>query len=264
MKIPLLDNVIGQSASSLGIAFSGGGARGFAHIGVILAMEKFNIKPDIIAGVSAGAIAASLYGAGLYGKEIIEVFQEFNKLSDFTDWAIPRESILRLDKFRQMLESWLPVRNIEDCRIPTVICATDFDHGKSVGFTKGEMAIRVVASCSIPIIFPPVKLNGVNYVDGGVLRNLPAWAIRENCRTLIGVNCSPLSRKYSYKKSIIDIAFRSYSLMSKANTLQDINLCDHLIQNDGLAQYKTFGVADMKKIIVKGYDSACSLFETLF
>ena len=267
MKISILDNVlttIGLETESVGIAFSGGGARGFSHVGVILALEKFGITPRIISGASAGAIAAALYGAGLNAKEILECFADYSKFTSFTEWSIPTEGILKLNKFEKILSGWLPVRNLEEMKIPTVICATDIDSGKSVGFTKGAIAKRVAASCSIPVIFQPVKINGVNYYDGLLPRNLPAWAIREHCKTLIGSNCSPLDRDYSYKKSLLSIATRTFQLMAKSNVINDIKLCDYVIQNPQLSKYSTFNISDSDDIVRRGYDAACRTLETAF
>lgn len=252
------------SPETIGLALSGGGVRGFAHVGVLMAFESFGRKPHILSGVSAGAIAAALYGAGLTPKEIIECFNEYSKFGDFTEWSIPKEGFFKMKKFAKLLGDWLPVKNLEDMKIPTVICATDLDNGKSVGWGTGEIVPRVVASCSIPVVFHPVRINGVNYVDGGVLRNLPAWAIRKHCDTLFGSNCSPLNRKYKFKNSMIDIALRSYQLMSKANSLQDINICDHIIQTEKMASFRTFELSQMKKVVDYGYDTACRVLETIY
>lgn len=248
---------------TVGLALSGGGARGFAHIGVFMAFERFNIIPDIISGVSAGSIAATLYASGLTPLEMIDCFSEYNKFGDYTEFSIPKSGFFKLSRFGKLLESWLRVTKLEDLKIPTVVCATDIDHGKSIGWAKGDILPRVLASCSIPVIFNPVKINGINYVDGGVLRNLPAWAIREHCKTLIGSNCSPLNRNYRFKDSIVDISLRTFQLMTKSNSLQDIKLCDHVIQSEGMSRFKTFGISEMKKIISAGYDDACKVLETI-
>lgn len=257
----LLERIGLLQDNSIGLAMSGGGARGFSHIGVLMAFERFGIKPDVMAGVSAGSIAVALYGAGLSPLEIQECFAEASGMSDFTEWTIPKEGLMRLNRFGKLLESWLPVKNLEEMRIPTVICATDIEHGKAIGWLKGEIVPRVLASCSIPVVFAPVKINGINYVDGGVLRNLPAWAIRKSCKTLYGSNCSPLSRDYHFKPSVLDIALRSYQLMSKANTLQDLRLCDHIIQSSIMSQYKTFQLSILHKAVKHGYDAACRVLE---
>lgn len=250
-------------SNKIGLALSGGGARGFAHVGVIMALEKFSMKPDIISGVSAGAIVSALYGAGLSARDIFECFAEHGRLTDFASLTLPKESIMKLQRLGDLLEKWLPIKYIEETSLPIVICATDFDNGKSVGWSKGEIVPRVIASCSIPILFPPVKINGVNYVDGGVLRNLPAWAIRDKCRKLIGSNCSPLSRDFRYKSTLADVAIRSFQLMAKGNTLQDLMLCDYIVQSGDMANYGTFDVNSMKKIALCGYDSACRVLEKM-
>lgn len=254
---------IGIGDTTLGIAFSGGGARGFSHIGVVLALEKYGLKADIVSGVSAGSIAAAMYASGMSGREMLECFSEFSKFSEFREWMLPKTGLMSLNKFRHMLHNWLPVKRLEDMPIPIVICATDLDHGKSVGFTSGDASRKVVASCSIPIIFPPVKIKGVHYVDGGVLRNLPAWAIRDKCKVLLGVNCSPLVRDYKYKDSLLSIGLRTYSLVVKSNTAHDIAMCDYLVQNQEIGRYGTFDLKKMKKLVVTGYDSACPVIEEM-
>ena len=120
-----------------------------------------------------------------------------------------------------------------------------------------------MAACSIPIVFKPIRINGINYVDGGVLRNLPAWAIRRHCSTLFGSNCSPLNRHYRFKSSIIDIAIRSYQLTTKANTLQDLNLCDYVIQTPKTAETKVFDISQMRKVALYGSEEASKVLEKL-
>lgn len=247
----------------VGFAFSGGGSKGFTHIGALMAFERFGIKPDIMSGVSAGSVAAVLYAAGLTPREMMECFEEYSRFGDFTEWNIPRTGFLNLRRFGKLLDSWLPVKNLEELQIPTVICATDLDKGSSVGWSKGEIVPRVLASCSIPVIFNPQKINGVHYVDGGVLRNLPAWAIRKYCTTLYGLNCSPIRRNYSYKASVVDIMLRTYNLMSKANTLQDLNLCDHVIQPADANSLGTFDLKALQKAVMIGYDAASSVLQEI-
>lgn len=257
----LLERLGVVKMTKYGMAMAGGGARGFSHIGVLMAFEQFGIKPGILSGVSAGSIAAAMYGAGLTPQDMIECFSETTKFADYREWSIPKEGFFRLTKFGKMLESWLPVKYLEDMKIPTIICATNLEKGTSVGWGKGEIVPRVLASCSIPVVFTPVRINGFHYVDGGVLRNLPAWAIRDYCRILYGSNCSPLDRRYSYKQSIMDVAIRTYHLMAKANVLQDINLCDYVISPVAISRSKTFDMTNLRKNVRHGYDAACKILE---
>lgn len=262
MKIDSILERIGlRKDKTIGLALSGGGAKGFSHIGVLMAFNRAGIKPDILSGVSAGSIASVLYAAGLSPSDIITCFTEASSFGDFTEWALPREGFMRLDRFGKLLDSWLPIKRLEDLNIPTIVCATDLDHGKSVGWSKGEIVPRVLASCSIPVVFNPQTINGVNYVDGGVLRNLPAWAIRGYCKTLYGCNCSPLRHTYTGKKTLLDIAFRSYHLMLKANIAQDLRLCDKVIQVNDLSQVSTFELSSLRKGVMAGYDAAMKVLE---
>ncbi|MDE6339440.1 MAG: patatin-like phospholipase family protein, partial [Muribaculaceae bacterium] len=103
-----------------GVAFAGGGVRGFAHVGVIKALEEYGIHPQVLSGVSAGSIAAVLYGAGFRPEDIVECFSELQRFGDFTEFAVPTSGFFRLDKFGKLLESWLPVKNLEELKIPTI------------------------------------------------------------------------------------------------------------------------------------------------
>lgn len=259
----ILEKIGFRSKPRLGMAFAGGGAKGFSHIGVLQAFEQYGLRPQIVSGVSAGSIAGALYASGLTPADMIECFAEASSFGDFSQWMIPKEGIFRLNKFAKLLESWLPVKYLEDTQIPLVVCATNLEKGTSVGWCKGEIVPRVIASCSIPIIFKPVKINGFHYVDGGVLRNLPAWAIRDFCKVLIGSNCSPLDRTYYYKQNILDVAMRTYSLMNKANVLQDINLCDYVVSPMQVTSTKTFDLTSLRKNVGYGYDAACKVIEEM-
>ena len=143
-------------------------------------------------------------------------------------------------------------RRLEDLRMPTYLGVTDLDNGRPVSFCSGEIGPRMLASCSIPIIFKPINIDGVNYVDGGVLRNHPAWIIRDKCDTLIGINVSPLKRNKKYQ-SIASVAMRTYNLMAKANQATDMAMCDVSVQTPELAEYAVFDLKNIKKIFITGY-----------
>ena len=218
----------------LGVALSGGGARGFAHVGALKALEEAGMKPDVIAGVSAGAVAAVMYAAGVPLDEMLSLFTS----TKFTDFARPSlihgDGMFSLMRFKQFIEEATGIDRLENLRIPTYVGVT---------------------SCSIPIVFSPVEIDGIHYVDGGVLRNLPAWIIREKCETLIGINVSPL-RTFEYKKSFLDIGMRTYNLMAKANQQQDMDICDHVIITPELIHYQVFNLKDIHKAYLSGYAAA--------
>lgn len=243
----------------VGLALSGGGARGVAHAGAIKAMLEVGLKPDIIAGVSAGSIVAVMYAAGISPEDMVEIFATA-KFSDFCELSVPKDGFFRMDGFKRMLKKRIPYANIEDLPMPVVVAATDFDHGKRVAFESGPLAERVCASCSIPIVFKPVKIDGVRYVDGGVLDNMPAWAIRSRCKFLVGVNCSPMGDSGFPKTNLISIALHSYQLMMKNNLAADLKLCDMLISTDDIADYKVFDLQGLNKVFKAGYDRTMAYF----
>ena len=138
--------------------------------------------------------------------------------------------------------------------------ATDLDNGESHEFRSGPIVEAVTASCSIPIIFSPVVINGVHYVDGGLFHNFPVSIIRDSCERVIGVNVSPLVSQ-KYKQTIFHIAERSYHYMFRANTIEDREMCDVLIEAEEFGKYKTFDLENVDQISQIGYSAAVRAFE---
>ncbi len=236
----------------LGLALSGGGARGFAHLGALKALQDHGIVPDIVAGVSAGSVVAAFHGAGLDADSVLSIFKG-SKFKTFAEMVIPRRGFFHLGRFSEMVERACRVSNIEDLKVPTVICATDFDAGCPVEFTSGRLGERVAASCCIPIVFEPVVIDGHRYVDGGVLHNLPAWALRDKCDTLIGISCSPMPESLPEAEGIVDIARRSFMLMTKSNIYPDLSLCDLPVELAGVADHSVFDLKQLEVLVEQGY-----------
>lgn len=246
-----------NSKYRIGLALSGGGAKGFAHLGVFKALKEFGLKPDIISGTSAGAIAGALYADGYEPEEIVELFvgQEFKQ---FAEIQMPKAGIFSLSGFRKFLKKHLKAKTFEELNMPLYVVATDLDDGLSVTFSEGQLIEPILASCSIPIIFNPVVINGVHYVDGGLFRNFPVTNIRDLCDTVIGVNVAPLVQK-KYNQTLLHIAERSYHYMFRANALVDRKLCDILIETDEVANFKVFDLVNMREIFDLGYQVATAV-----
>jgi predicted acylesterase/phospholipase RssA/glycosidase len=242
----------------LGLALSGGGAKGFAHIGVFRLLEECKLTPDIISGTSAGAIAGVLFADGYSSAEIQDLFTG-REFSEFAQLQIPKDGLFDNKRFHTFLEHCLRAKRFEDLKIPLVVVATDLDNGKSHEFRSGPIADAVVASCSIPIIFSPVEINGIHYVDGGLFRNFPVSTIRKECERVIGVNVSPLIPQ-KYKQTLWGIAERSYHYVFRANTLEDRTMCDILIETEETGAYKTFDLENIDSIAGIGYEAAVYAF----
>lgn len=245
----------------LGLALSGGGAKGFAHIGVFKLLEECGLKPDIIAGTSVGSLMGALFADGYSADEIKELFTG-REFSEFAQLQIPKSGLFDSKRFRYFLKRHLRAKTFEELKTPLVVIATDLDHGVSHEFRTGPVVEAVTASCSIPIIFSPVVINGIHYVDGGLFHNFPVSIIRDSCERVIGVNVSPLV-PLKYKQTIFHIAERSYHYMFRANTLEDREMCDVLIEAEEFGMYKTFDLENVDQIANIGYDAAVRAFDVV-
>jgi len=248
-----------QKPYKVGLALSGGGAKGFAHLGVFKLLEECSLKPDIISGTSAGAMAGAFFADGFTSEEIKELFKG-REFSEFAQIQLPKAGLFDNKRLKNFLRKNLRTKNIEDLGIPMVIIATDLDRGISHEFRSGPIVEAVTASCSVPIIFSPVEMHGTHYVDGGLYRNFPVTNIRHECEKVIGVNVSPLV-PLKYKQTIWHIAERSYHYMFRANTLEDRLLCDVLIEAEQFGAYKMFDLENVDQIAKIGYDAALSAFD---
>lgn len=243
----------------IGLALSGGGAKGFAHLGVFKLLEESGLKPEIISGTSAGSLMGVLFADGYSAEEIKNMFigREF---SEFAQLQIPKSGLFNYDRFQDFLRRHLRTKRIEDLPIPTVIVATDLDRGCSHEFRSGPIVEAVTASCCMPIVFSPVLIDGVHYVDGGLFRNFPVSTIRDECEYVIGVNVSPLIPQ-RYKQTLLHIAQRTYHYVFKANAIEDRELCDILIEAKEVGLYKTFDLENINLISEIGYEAAVEAFQ---
>lgn len=246
--------MIGEHKYKLGLALSGGGAKGFAHVGVFRALEEYNIKPEIIAGTSAGAFAGVLYADGHSPEEILTFFQG-KDFRDFAAFSIPHGGLFKSERFHTFLKKRLRAKTFEELQIPLKVVATNIEQGISTVFDKGPLIEAVVASCTYPIMFTPLEINGNFYVDGGLFKNFPVSVIRKDCDEIIGVNVSPLTIQ-KYKNSLFYVVERSFHYMSLANTLLDRSMCDVLIEPPKASKYSMFSLENKEKIYEIGYKSA--------
>jgi len=156
----------------IGIALSGGGTRGFAHLGVLHALKEKGIKPEIISGTSAGAIIGAFIASGKEPEEIFNLMKK-KKLNDYTKVHLPIDGLFGLDKLKKTLNEIILPKKIENLEIPLFIAATNMNEGRIEYFNKGPLDKLVIASSSIPVLFSPVSYKNSKYTDGGLLDNLP-------------------------------------------------------------------------------------------
>lgn len=243
----------------LGIAFSGGGAKAAAHCGALQALKEYGVKPDIVSGTSAGALVATLYASGFTPKQMIEMFQGLNFFKDIVTPSVPKGGMFDSHPLVELIRKNLPYSRLEDLPIPTLLVASDLEHGVPKVFTKGEIAPRVVASCSIPVIFQPMCINGIHYVDGGAFQNLPVSAIRKKCEKVIALSLNHLEED-KYKDNLISVAYRSFLMMMVANVAADTAQADLFVELDTYG-CTAYDMSKIEELFFRGYNSTAKVLE---
>lgn len=245
----------------IGFALSGGFIKGFAHLGVMQALLEHDITPNILSGVSAGALAGAFYADGNEPYKVLDYFAG-HKFQNLTKLVIPKVGLFELSEFIEFLKTNLKHQRLEELKIPLIITATDLDHGKAMHFHKGNIAECVAASCCMPVLFSPVNIEGTHYVDGGLLMNLPVSTIHRICEKVVAINVSPLMAD-TYKMNIMSIAMRSYHFMFRANTFPEREKADLLIEPYNLAGYSNTELEKAEEIFIQGYKTANEILEQL-
>ena len=176
-----LKNLWKQPPRKVGLALSGGGARGLAHIGVLKVLEQEGILIDCLAGTSMGGLIAAAYAAGM-SPDVMEQealrMTSLRRLLPLTDLSPLRRGLFEGQKVREYLAGHLDDRTFDDLRLPLALVAVDLNTGREVYLTQGRVVDGVRATVALPGIFTPVERNGQLLVDGGLLDNLPADAAR--------------------------------------------------------------------------------------
>ena len=168
-----------MSRKKIGLALSGGGARGFAHLGVLRVLEEHGIPVDYIAGTSAGSFVGGAVAAGLTADDIIRAGTDISWFSIAGLSYSPR-GILSNSGITKFVEKNFPVKRFEDLKTPFAAVACDIDAGVEVVLKdRGEIAPAIRASCAIPGVFTPVPVDGKQLVDGGVVSPVPVAAVKE-------------------------------------------------------------------------------------
>lgn len=238
----------------IGISFSGGGARGIAHIGVLQALLDHNIEPQFIAGASAGSVVGVLYAAGFSPKEILGFIQDSNYFK-LVKIGLPNGGLTNLSYLKDRLSEVIPEDSFESLQKPLWIAITNLNTGKLVLKNSGPLIDVIVASCSIPMVFQAVEINGEYYVDGGLLCNLPVTPLLEASEFIIGVNVIPVNPIGSEEAgSMINVAYRSLDLSLLGNSRPEAALCDFLIEPAGLEDYAVYQFNKNEDLYQLGYD----------
>lgn len=198
----------------IGLALGSGSARGLAHIGVLKALEEYNVDVDIICGSSAGALIGGLYACDIKPDMIKNLAIQIDKKM-WVDFTVPKKGIIKGEKIEEILRLITRQRNIEDLNRRLAIVATDLKNAEEIVFTEGSISKAIRASISIPGIFEPIKMDDSVLVDGGVVDRVPVSVVKDiGADVIIAVDVG-FSDYQSRVFHIFDIIQQSIDVMAK-------------------------------------------------
>lgn len=245
---------------SLGICLSGGGALGFAHIGVLQSLEDHGIFPTHIAGSSMGAIVGTLYAAGFSPKEMLQLVKN-DKLYKITTLMTFRPTFLKSGlsthtMLSSLMRELIPHNSFEQLNKRMFICVVNLNEARWKVVSSGnELDKWVAASASIPGLFETIKNNDEYYVDGGLLNNMPAQPLDEFCQNIIGVDVIPHKIPLELNKPIDTLAF-SLRAMQHQNSKAGRSLCKFIIEPQAIEEFHEFSFDAYHAIYQHGYSAA--------
>ena len=235
----------------IGLAFGGGGTRGFTHLGAIKAFEEFGLKFDFIAGTSAGSLAGAFYAAGYSYKQMYDVVKNVSE-KDIKKGFIPFMPS-SLEGVGNIVRENIGDINIEDLKIPFAAIAVDIKTTKEVCFAKGNLAKAVMGSCAVPVVFQPVIYDDMILCDGGLQNTIPADIPRYfGCDYVISVDVNK-SRTYGTDSTkLMDVAMCSIRILMKSNAVRGYVNSD-LVIGPETKRFKSTKTEGMDEMIEEGY-----------
>lgn len=213
------------------LALGGGAAKGFAHIGVIKALEAQGIVPDIVVGTSAGSVVGAMYAAGKSGFELQQLAISLDE-SQVSDWSLPDRGVVKGEALAAFINKTVANAPIEKLPKKFGAVATDLASGEPIVFRSGDTGTAVRASSSVPGVFQPVAIRGREYVDGGLVSPVPVRFAQEMGATfVIAVDISNKPQA-SKTKSSLDILMQTFAIMGQSLNRSELPLADVVIRPD--------------------------------
>lgn len=238
----------------VGLALGGGAARGFAHIGVIQALEESGLRPDLVVGTSAGSLVAALYAAGRSGRELHDLALAMDE-SALTDWSFPGRGVLRGEALARYVREATGGRLIEQMKLPLGIVATELDTGAPVLFRRGDTGTAVRASSAVPAVFQPVRIGDREYVDGGLVSPVPVRFARQmGAELVIAVDISSMPEG-NPTSDAFKMLMQTFTIMGRSINELELRDADVVIR-PGLAGVSGADFTARQRVIQAGRDAA--------
>lgn len=237
----------------IGIALGSGGAKGFAHIGVLRVLESEGIAIDYLAGSSIGALVGALYSVGHRYDSMHKMAVTF-KRDHYLDFILPKMGFVSGKRITSLIKAITHGKTFKDCDIPLKIIATDLLAGKRVIFDEGYLYEAVRASISIPGIFVPVKKDGRLLVDGGVIDRVPVSTVkRMGADIVIAVDVARFIDQAEIS-TVYDVIMQSIDIMQE-EMVRSQQLQTDVIIKPNVGQYHSKAFTNIEEIIKIGEES---------
>ena len=230
-KPPVAETVV--RPIKIALVLGGGAARGFAHVGVIKALEAQGIFPDIVVGTSAGSLVGALYAAGNNGFALQKLALEMDEAA-ISDWSVPLFSqssgVLKGEAVQLYVNRAVNNQPIEKLKMTFGAVATDLHTGQAILFRRGNTGTAVRASSAVPGVFQPVRIGNNHYVDGGLVSPVPvSFARKMGADFVIAVNISaqPEAQPAS---GTLEVLLQTFAIMGQSLNHYELRDADVVIR----------------------------------
>jgi NTE family protein len=261
----ILSIMPGMTQKKIGLCLSGGGALGFAHIGVLKALEDNGIKPNVISGASIGAIIGALYANGMSPNQIygaIEKNKMYSVLNIIKLIGNGPGGMSDTEKVRTILEKYLQHDSFDSLKMKLYISMTSLNKADWIIVGEGgDLIGHILASMSIPGVFNPTQIGEDYFIDGGIMNNLPVEPLIGNCDVIIGVDVHFLSPLAEPINSTAKMVLWSYSAMMKEMQKKRVAACNYYIPVLGLQDYNPADFKNYKEFYNIGYQAGVTFIQ---
>jgi NTE family protein len=242
----------------VGLALSGGGARGFAHIGVLKSLVENGVPIDMVAGTSAGSFVGGAFAAGLSPDDIIKIGRNISWFG-VAGFSYSPRGLLSNAAMTGFIEKHFPVTRFEDLAIPFAAVACDLESGAEVVFRdKGDLALAIRASCAIPGVFVPViDEEGRSLVDGGVTSPMPTRAVKKlGAEKVIAVDLLTCGSAHGGVPSTLVGTFVQSAIMMIRTASKNQHYRADIVIEPQIAHIRPDEISKRDELIELGYEAA--------
>lgn len=237
------------------LVLGSGGARGYAHIGVIQVLEQYGIHPDLIVGTSAGSVVGSIYASGKNAQQLREIALNM-KANDVRDVKLAMTGFFDGQKVENYVNEQVLDTPLELLKTPMYVVATELKEGKKVVFNYGNTGQAVRASVSIPSMFIPTKIAGEEYVDGGLVSPVPVNVARELGADIVIAVDILAQPEHTETKNVWGLFNQNINIMQNHLAQEELKHADIVIQPDLREKAHIFDVKGREETMQAGMNAA--------